>query len=250
MFPEGTVALITGASSGIGSATARMMARGGVRVAVNYCQNQSGAESTVEEIRKTGQEAFAIRGDVSSRTDVETIINSIRQRWGRIDILCNNAGSTLERYTVNQMPEDHWDRIMAINLKSSFLCAQGVWEEMVERRSGCIINVTSVSAHTGGGPENSAYSAAKGGLVTFTKALAKELAPYHIRVNAVSPGVIATEAHRHTPPVYVQKAIDTIPLGRAGTPEEVAEVILFLASTAARYITGEIIEVNGGQLMD
>lgn len=250
MFPKTTVALITGASSGIGSATARRMAQEGIRVAVNFCHNRAGAEATVEEILRKGQEAFAIQADVSNHEEVEAMVEMVRQRWGQVDILCNNAGATLERHTVNEMPEDHWDRIIALNLKSAFLCAKAVWKQMVERRSGCIVNVTSVSAHNGGGPGNAAYSAAKGGLTTFTRALAKELAPYSIRVNAVAPGVIATDAHRHTPPLLVQQAIEALPIGRAGTPEEVAEVILFLASPASRYLTGEVIQVNGGQLMD
>ena len=140
---------------------------------------------------------------------------------------------------------------MALNLKSVFLCVEAVWEEMAARKSGVIVNVTSVAGRNGGGPGAAAYAAAKGGLLTYTKGLAKELAPYGVRVNGIAPGVIWTPYHeRYSPPEMFQKYVAQIPLGRAGTAEEVAEVIVFLASPAARYMTGETVEVNGGMWMD
>jgi len=245
------VALITGASSGIGAATAGAMAREGARVGVNYCKNQAGAEQTAETIRKAGGEALVIRADVSRASDVLAMVEAVRRAWGRIDILINNAGDLLARRTLADMTEEYWDQIMALNLKSAFLCVRAVWKEMADRNAGCIVNVSSIAARNGGGPGAAAYAAAKGALLTYTKSLAKELAPHGIRVNAIAPGVIATPYHeRHSPGEVFQKFIASIPLGRAGTPAEIADVIVFLASPAARYITGETIEVNGGMLMD
>ena len=251
MILSGKVALITGASSGIGRATAEAMAREGARVGVNYLKNQKGAEEAVEAIRKAGGEALAIRADVTRQDEVHALVAAVRKQWGRIDILVNNAGDLIARHTLADMTEEYWDQIMDLNLKSAFLCTQAVWEEMAARKSGCIINVTSIAARNGGGVGAAAYSAAKGGLLTYTKAMAKELAPHGIRVNAVAPGIIATPYHeRYTSPELMAKLVANIPLGRAGTSEEVADVIVFLASPAARYIMGETVEMNGGMLMD
>ncbi|MFZ0963794.1 MAG: 3-oxoacyl-ACP reductase family protein, partial [Terriglobia bacterium] len=245
------VALITGASSGIGRATAEALAREGARVGVNYCKNQAGAEQTAESIRKAGGEALVVRADVTRAAEVLAMVDAVRAEWGRIDILVNNAGDLLARRSLSDMTEEYWDQIMALNLKSVFLCVRAVWQEMAERKTGCIINVTSIAGRNGGGPGAAAYAAAKGGLLTYTKGLAKELAPHGIRVNGIAPGVIATPYHeRYSPGEVFQRFIASIPLGRAGTSEEIADVIVFLASPAARYITGETIEVNGGMLMD
>jgi 3-oxoacyl-[acyl-carrier protein] reductase len=251
MVLKDQVALITGASSGIGRATAEAMAREGARVGVNYLKNKSGAEQAVAAIRKAGGDALAIRADVTSAADVQAMVAAMRKQWGRIDILINNAGDLLARRSLPDMTEEYWDQIMALNLKSAFLCVKAVWEEMVARKSGCIVNVTSIAGRNGGGPGAAAYAAAKGGLLTYTKGLAKELAPQGVRVNAIAPGVIATPYHeRYSPPELFQKYILTIPMGRAGTSEEIADVIVFLASPASRYMTGETVEVNGGQWMD
>ena len=194
---------------------------------------------------------MAVRADVTSSADVRGMVEAVRGRWGRLDILVNNAGDLLARRTLADMTEDYWDQVMALNLKSVFLSVKAVWEEMAARKSGCIINVTSIAGRNGGGPGAAAYAAAKGGLLTYTKGLAKELAPYGVRVNAVAPGLIATPYHeRYSPPELFQKYIAQIPLARAGTSEEVADVIVFLASPAARYMTGETVEVNGGAWMD
>jgi len=251
MILKGQVALITGASSGIGRATAVAMAREGALVGVNYLKNKKGAEEAVEAIREAGGEALAIGADVTSQQGVYSLVAAVRRQWGPINILVNNAGDLIARRTLTDMTEEYWDQIMDLNLKSAFLCTQAVWEEMAASKSGCIINVTSIAGRNGGGPGAAAYAAAKGGLLTYTKGLAKELAPYGIRVNGIAPGVIATPYHeRHSPPETMARMIATIPLGRAGTAEEIADVILFLASPAARYILGETVEVNGGQLMD
>jgi 3-oxoacyl-[acyl-carrier protein] reductase len=251
MTIKGQVALVTGASSGIGRATAEALARQGVRVGVNYCKNQRGAEQAVETIRKAGGKALAIYADVTRSNDVQALVAAVRKQWDRIDILVNNAGDLLARRTLADMSEEYWDQIMALNLKSVFLCVQTVWEEMAARKSGCIVNVSSIAGRNGGGPGAAAYAAAKGGMLTYTKALAKELAPHGIRVNGVAPGVIMTPYHeRYSSADLMQKFVAGTPLGRAGTAEEVADVIVFLALPAARYITGETVEVNGGLLMD
>ena len=251
MLFKDQVALITGASSGIGRATAEAMGRQGARVGVNYCKNQVGAEQAAETIRKAGSEALVLRADVTRNADVLAMAEAVRKEWGRIDILVNNAGDLLGRHTLANMTEEYWDLIMALNLKSAFLCVKAVWEEMVARKSGCIVNVSSIAGRNGGGPGVAAYAAAKGGLLTYTKSLAKELAPHWVRVNGIAPGVIATPYHeRYSPAEVMQRLVALIPLGRAGTSEEIADVIVFLASPAARYITGETIEVNGGMLMD
>ncbi len=251
MVLQGQVALITGASSGIGRAAAEAMAREGARVGVNYHKNQQGAGECVEKIRKAGGDALAIRADVTSGAEVAALFDAVRQRWGRVDILVNNAGDLLRRSMLADMTEEYWDQIMALNLKSVFLCVKQVWEEMAARKSGCIINMSSIAGRNGGGPGAAAYAAAKGGLLTYTKSLAKELAPYNVRVNGIAPGVILTPYHeRYSPPEVLKKFVAAIPLGRAGTSEEIAEVVVFLASPASSYITGETVEVNGGMWMD
>ncbi|HEV2350963.1 MAG TPA: glucose 1-dehydrogenase [Terriglobia bacterium] len=251
MVLKDQVALVTGASSGIGRSTAEALAREGAQVGVNYLKNRSGADQTVEAIRKAGGEALAIRADVTSSADVQAMAAAVRKQWGRINILVNNAGDLLARRSLPDMTEEYWDQIMALNLKSAFLCVKAVWEEMAARKSGCIVNVTSIAGRNGGGPGAAAYAAAKGGLLTYNKGLAKELAPHGIRVNAIAPGVIATPYHeRYSPPELFQKYILGIPMGRAGTSEEIADVIVFLASPASRYMTGETVEVNGGAWMD
>ena len=251
MLFEGQVALITGASSGIGRATAVALAKEGARVGVNYCKNQAGAEQTAEAIRKARGEALVIRADVTRSADVQAMVDAVRKEWGRIDILVNNAGDLLARRSLTDMTEEYWDQIMALNLKSVFLCVRAVWQEMAQRKGGCIINVTSIAGRNGGGPGAAAYAAAKGGLLTYTKGLAKELSAHGIRVNGIAPGVIATPYHeKYSPGEAFQRFIASIPLGRAGTSEDVADVIVFLASPAARYIIGETVEVNGGMLMD
>ena len=251
MVLKDQVALVTGASSGIGQATAVALAREGARVAVNYLKNARGADKTVETVCKAGGDAFTFRADVTNSAEVGTLVEATRKRLGKIDILVNNAGDLLARRTLAEMTEEYWDQIMALNLKSVFLCVRAVWEEMAARKNGSIINVTSIAGRNGGGPGAAAYAAAKGGLLTYTKGLAKELAPYGVRVNGIAPGVIWTPYHeRYSPPDMFQKYLASIPLGRAGTAEEVAEVIVFLASPAARYMTGETVEVNGGMWMD
>jgi 3-oxoacyl-[acyl-carrier protein] reductase len=246
----GKVALITGASSGIGAATALVFADLGAKVAIGYHGNQAGAEKVREEIGKAGGKAIAVRADVRKSAEIRTLVESVATELGPIDILVNNAGSLVERQRILEVTEERWNDIMALNLTSAVLCSQAVAASMVERKGGAIVNIVSIAGRNGGGPGAGAYATAKGGLSTFTKSLAKELAPHGVRVNAVSPGVIDTPFHKvFSTPEMIRNFVAGIPMGRTGTAYECATVIAFLASGAASYIAGETIEVNGGQLM-
>ena len=195
------------------------------------------------------RDAIAIRADVRKKDEIQAAVDRTVDELGPIDVLVNNAGSLVERQRLAQTTEERWDDIMDLNLKS-VLCSQMVAPSMVERRSGAIINIVSIAGRNGGGPGAMAYATAKGGLITFTKGLAKELAASGVRVNAVSPGVIDTPFHEvFSTPEMIKNFVAGIPLGRVGTAMECATVIAFLASEAASYIVGETIEVNGGQLM-
>jgi len=247
---SGKVALITGASSGIGAASAMVLAELGAHVTIGYYHNQAGAESVRDAIAAAGGKALSIKADVRQANEIEMLVRRTSEELGPVDILVNNAGSLIERQSINQMTEDRWDEVMNLNLKSAMLCSRAVAPSMIQRKSGAIINVASIAGRTGGGPGAGAYSVAKAGLVTLTKSLAKELAPSGIRVNAVSPGVIDTPFHEvFSTPEMIRNFVSTIPLGRVGKPLECATVIAFLASEAASYIVGETIEINGGQLM-
>jgi 3-oxoacyl-[acyl-carrier protein] reductase len=246
----GKVALVTGASSGIGAATAILFSELGARVAIGYKSNKEGAELVQSQVREKGGEAFIFQADVSTQNDITSLIKHVTSLFGPIDILVNNAGSLLERLPIATLTEERWDAVMDLNLKSAVLCSQAVASSMIERRSGSIVNIGSIAGRNGGGPGAGAYAAAKGGLISFTKSLAKELAPYGIRVNCVSPGVIDTPFHKvFSTAEMMENFAKMIPLGRVGTPLECANVIAFLASEGASYLVGETIEVNGGQLM-
>lgn len=248
---QGKVALVTGGSSGIGAATAKMLAANGARVAINFHRNEQGAEATRDEIVAGGGSAVVIQADVKQANEVESLVKRTNDELGAIDILVNNAGSLIERLRILELTEERWDEVIDLNLKSAFLCCRAVAASMMERKSGAIVNVSSIAGRTGGALGSIHYSTAKGGLITFTKGLAKELGPFGIRVNAVSPGVIDTRYHEQFSTAEMMKGYVTgIPLGRVGTPDEVASVICFLASTASGYLAGETIEINGGMFMD
>jgi 3-oxoacyl-[acyl-carrier protein] reductase len=250
MFSE-EVAWVTGSSTGIGAASAVALAEAGCRVAVHYNRSEDEAREVVERISSSGGEAMLVGGDVADAGEVGRMAREIEDRYGRLDVLVNNAGSLIERRSFSEMTEDLWDRVMEVNLKSVFLCSQAVLPTMKRQGKGRIINVTSVAARNGGGPGSVAYATAKGGVSTLTRAMAKELVSENILVNGVAPGVITTPFHeRFTPSEIRERMTAGIPIGREGTPGEVAGTVVFLASPAADYLVGEIIEVNGGQLMD
>ena len=247
----GKVTLVTGASSGIGRATAETLAANGARVAINFHRNKAGAEAARAEIVSGGGSAIVVQADVTRASEVQSLVDQTIAEFGPIDILVNNAGSLVERLKILELTEERWDEVIDLNLKSAFLCSKAVAGSMMERKSGAIINVSSIAGRNGGALGSIHYSAAKGGLITFTKGLAKELGPFGVRVNAVSPGVIDTPYHEQfSSPEMMKTYAGMIPLGRVGTPAEVGKVICFLASDAASYLAGETIEINGGMFMD
>jgi 3-oxoacyl-[acyl-carrier protein] reductase len=246
----GKVALVTGASSGIGAATAAVFADLGAKVAIGYFQNEKGAAQVREGIQSAGGKAIAIRADVRQLTGIHSMVDQVAAELGPIDILINNAGSLVKRIPIGDATEASYDEVMNLNLKSAIFCSQAVAPGMIARKSGAIVNIVSIAGRNGGGPGAGLYSTAKAGLIAFTKSLAKEMAPQGVRVNAVSPGVIDTPFHEvFSTPQMLAGFVKGIPLGRVGTSMECARVIAFLASDAATYVIGETVEVNGGQLM-
>jgi 3-oxoacyl-[acyl-carrier protein] reductase len=246
----GRTALVTGASSGIGAATAIVMADLGARVAMGYHANEKGAEQVRQAIAAAGGKAIAIRADVRNSGDARALVQHAADELGPIDILVNNAGSLVKRMKILEVDEETWDDIMDLNLKSAMVCSQAVAASMIERKLGVIVNIVSIAGRNGGGPGAGPYASAKAALIAFTKSLAKEMAPHGVRVNAVSPGVIDTPFHEvFSTPEMIASFVKNIPIGRVGTSAECAHAIAFLASGAASYIVGETIEVNGGQLM-
>lgn len=244
------VVLVTGASSGIGAATAALFGKFGARVALGFHHNEKGAEARRDEIRQSGGTACSIRANVQNPEEINHLIDEVVSMLGPIDILVNNAGSLIERAALMTQSVESWDSVMHLNLRSVFLMSQIVGNAMIKRRTGAIVNIGSIAARNGGGPGSGAYSAAKAGVITLTKSLAKELAPHGIRVNCVNPGVIDTPFHEvFSTPESMKNFAKMIPLGRVGNAMECAKVIVFLASDAASYLVGESIEVNGGQLM-
>jgi 3-oxoacyl-[acyl-carrier protein] reductase len=247
---SGRTALITGASSGIGAATARVFAELGASVAIGYHGNQSGADATRDAIRAAGGTAISLKADVRDSAQVRALVDDATAQLGPLDILVNNAGSLIQRFSVREVDEARFDEIYTLNVKSAVMAAKAVSPSMVERRRGAIINIVSVAGHTGGGPGAGIYASAKAALGAYTKSLAKELAPFGVRANAVAPGVIDTPFHEAFSTAEMMKNfVSMIPVGRVGRSEECATVIAFLASDAASFIVGETIDVNGGQLM-
>src|SRR6476659_202173 len=247
---SGRVALVTGASSGIGAATAIRLAELGAQVALAYHGNEHGARQAKDTIAAAGGRGIALQADVRDVGEIRRLVDRATEALGPIDILVNNAGSLVARFPIRELTEAGWQEVLTLNLTSAVFAAQAVAASMIERRRGAIINVGSIAGHTGGGPGAGPYAAAKAGLVAFTKSLAKELAPHGVRVNAVSPGVIDTPFHEtFSTPEMMKNFVGAIPLGRVGTSQECANVIAFRASDAASYVVGETVEVNGGQLM-
>ncbi len=246
MSLKGKIALITGGAQGIGSIISKELAGQGAHVVLGDI-NQEGAEETAAEIKNSGGKASAVKIDVSNATDVRRVFDSILNEYKPIDIVVNNAGITRDGLLL-RMKEVDWDLVLNINLKGSFLCSQQAIKQMLKQKSGSIVNIASIVGVMGNfGQAN--YSASKAGLIGFTKTLAREVAPRGIRANAVAPGFIDTEMTRVLEDSIRLKLIEQIPLARLGQPEDVARCVSFLVSENASYITGQVINVNGGMLM-
>lgn len=238
------VALVTGASRGIGRAVALKLAERGAKVAANYHRSAAAAEEVAQQIRSQGGECLLAQGDVSQPADVERMVQATQEAFGRIDILVNNAG--LNRDTlILRMSEEDWDEVQNTNLRGAFLCTRAVLRPMIRQRWGRIINISSLAGILGNAGQAN-YSAAKAGLIGLTKATAREIGSRNITVNAIAPGFIQTDMTKDLPESSRQEALQRIVLGRPGTPEDVAGAVAFLACDEASYITGQVLAIDGG----
>lgn len=244
---EGRVAVVTGASRGIGRAIALELARHGAAIIVNYHASEQAAEEVVQLIQAEGGRAKAIQADVSDFHQAQELVKSAIDTFGGLDILVNNAGITRDML-IMMMSEEDWDRVQNTNLKSTFTCSKAAVRQMMRKRYGRIINITSVAGQMGNAGQTN-YSASKAGQIGFTKALAREVASRNITVNAIAAGYVETDIWANVPDEARQAALSIIPLGRKGEPEEIAYAVAFLASDQAAYITGQVLGVDGGMAM-
>lgn len=247
MLLEGKVALVTGASRGIGRAIALKLASEGAKVAINFAGNTAKAEEVKTDIESNGGEALLVQADVSSAEAVEEMINKVTEKFGKIDILVNNAGITRDGLLM-RMKDSDFDDVINTNLKGVYNCTKIVSKLMIKQRSGRIVNMASIVALTGNAGQTN-YAAAKAGIIGFSKSAAKELAARGITVNVVAPGFIDTDMTAVIPEKNKETMLKEIPLGRIGTPEDIANAVKFLASDDAAYITGQVIRVDGGMNM-
>jgi 3-oxoacyl-[acyl-carrier protein] reductase len=248
MFLEDKVAIVTGASRGIGKAIAIKLAREGANIIVNYAGNSQGAEEVVNTIKDIGRQSYAFQANVASAEDVEAMVKFTMEKFTKIDILVNNAGITKDTLLM-RMKEEDWDAVLDINLKGTFLCTKAVTKVMMKQRAGRIVNISSVVGFMGN-PGQSNYTAAKAGMIGFTKTVARELGSRGITANAVAPGFIETDMTHTLTDEVKSKLKEQIPLGKMGSSEDIANAVTFLVSEAANYITGQTIHVNGGMIME
>jgi len=247
MSLEGKVAIITGSSRGIGRAIAENLAGAGAKVIINYASNATAAQEVAAHLNQTEIIAHILQADVSYYGEAEKLVQDTIKLFGRVDILVNNAGITRDNLVL-RMKEDDWDAVMNTNLKGVFNCTKAVLKTMLKQRSGKIVNISSVVGLMGN-PGQANYAAAKAGIIGFTKSVAKEVASRGINVNAIAPGFITTEMTNQITDQVRESMLGSIPLGHLGSPEDVAGVVNFLVSTAADYVTGQTIAVDGGMVM-
>ncbi|MGY4794400.1 3-oxoacyl-[acyl-carrier-protein] reductase [Lysinibacillus sp. FSL K6-0057] len=244
---EGKVAVVTGASRGIGRAIALKLADEGAKVVVNYSGSQAKAEEVVAMIQENGGEAIAVQASVSKTEEVTALMDAAVKTFGSLDILVNNAGITRDNL-IMRMKEDEWDDVLDTNLKGVFLCTKAVTRQMMKQRAGRIINISSIVGVAGNAGQAN-YVAAKAGVIGLTKTTAKELASRHILVNAIAPGFIETEMTEQLPEDIKQGMLTQIPLAKLGQPEDIAKAVAFLASDDANYMTGQTLHIDGGMVM-
>ncbi|HEY8349600.1 MAG TPA: 3-oxoacyl-[acyl-carrier-protein] reductase [Clostridiales bacterium] len=244
---NGKTALITGSARGLGKAIAIKMASLGANIVLNDIPSSEALDETAEELRNSGYKVAVARGDVRNQDDVRAMVNTAVETFGSLDILVNNAGVTKDK-PLAMMSEEDWDLVLDINLKGAFLCTKFAVKQMIKQKYGRIVNIASVAGRYGNrGQAN--YSASKAGLIGLTKSTAKEFAPKGITCNAVAPGLIQSQMTDVLPEEIRQKYLENIPLGRFGTPEDVANVVAFLASDEAAYVTAQVIDIDGGLVM-
>ncbi len=239
--------LITGASRGIGAQCALTFAREGYDVALNYCRSEEKARELVREIEALGVRACAVQADVADSAQVKKMFDAVRAEWGTVDVLVNNAG-VAHVGLLTDMTDDEWRRVIDTDLSGTFYCCREALSDMIRAHSGVIVNIASMWGEVGASCE-AAYSAAKAGVIGLTKALAKEVGPSGVRVNAVSPGVVMTDMMAGFSDEDVAALKDDTPLASLGSPEDIADAVIFLASEKARFITGQVLSVNGGMVI-